>query len=91
VHPRTTTCPTAPNPASLLGRAPVPPRVTRLRTPPPSSGGLRCCHLSHGYGPRLTAREGSGVATCPMALDPAFLLGVGCSRAVTCPTTLRGS
>jgi hypothetical protein len=90
VHPRTTTCPTALNPTSLLGRTPVLPRVTRLRTPPPSSGGLWCCHLSHGYGPRLAAQEGSGAVTCPTTPNPAFLLGVGCSGAVTCPATLRG-
>jgi hypothetical protein len=34
------TCPTAPNHAFLLRRALVLPHVTRLRTPPPCSGGL---------------------------------------------------
>jgi hypothetical protein len=51
------------------------PRVPRLRTLPPCWGGLRRCHMSHGSRPRLLAREGSGAATCPMALDTASLLG----------------
>jgi hypothetical protein len=34
-----TTCPMAPDPASLLGRALAPPCVPRLRTPPPCSEG----------------------------------------------------
>jgi hypothetical protein len=36
----TATCPVAPDPASLLGRAPALPRAPLLRTPPPCSGGL---------------------------------------------------
>jgi hypothetical protein len=43
-----TTCPTALNPTSLLGRAPVLPCVPQHRTLPPYSGGLRCCHVSRG-------------------------------------------
>jgi hypothetical protein len=75
VHPRTTTCPTAPDPASLLRRALALPRAPRLRTPHPCSGGLQFSHMSHGSGPRLPAQEGSGATTCRTALDPASLLG----------------
>jgi hypothetical protein len=75
VRPRTVTCPAAPDPASLLRRALALPRVSRLRTPPPCSGGLWCCHVSHGFRPRLPAREGSCAAMCHMAPDPASLLG----------------
>jgi hypothetical protein len=32
MHPRVATCPAAPEPASLIGRAPTPPRVSWLRT-----------------------------------------------------------
>jgi hypothetical protein len=53
-----TTCPSAPDPASLLRRAPALPRVPQLWTPPPCSGGLRCCYVSLGSGPCLPAREG---------------------------------
>jgi hypothetical protein len=75
-----TTCHMTSDLTTLLWRAPILPRVTRLRTPPPSSGGLWCCHLSHGYGPRLAAREGSGAVTCPTTPNPAFLLGGGLLR-----------
>jgi hypothetical protein len=75
VHPRTATCPAALDPASLTRRAPVLPRATRLRTSPPCSGGLRCCHVPHGSGPRLSAWEGSGAAMCHTAPNPAYLLG----------------
>jgi hypothetical protein len=51
------------------------PRVLRLWILPPCSGGLRRCHVSHGTGSCLPAREGYGAATCPMAPDPASLLG----------------
>jgi hypothetical protein len=33
-----------------------------------------CCHTSHGSGPRLLAREGSGATTHSAALDPTSLL-----------------
>jgi hypothetical protein len=36
------TCPVAPDPTSLIGRAPVPSRVPWFWTPPPCKGGLRC-------------------------------------------------
>jgi hypothetical protein len=58
-------CPTAPDPAFLLGRVPVLLCVTQLRTPPLCSGGLRCYHMSHTSRPRLPAREGFGAATWP--------------------------
>jgi hypothetical protein len=70
-----TTCLTASDPASMLGRAPVPPHVQWLQILPPCSRGLWCCRMSHGSGPRLIAREGSSVATCPMAPDPTSPLG----------------
>jgi hypothetical protein len=74
VHPRTIMCPTALDPASLLRRAPTLLCASCPQTPPPCSGGLRCRHVSHGSGPRLPAREGSGAAMFPTALDPASLL-----------------
>jgi hypothetical protein len=43
--------------------------------PPPYWGGLRRYHMSHGSGPYLPVREGSGTATCPTAPDPTSLLG----------------
>jgi hypothetical protein len=67
--------PMAPDPASLLRRAPAQPCAPRLRTPPPCSGGLRYYHVSHSSGPCLPDREGSGAATCRTAPDPASLLG----------------
>jgi hypothetical protein len=68
------TCPTAPDPASLLERAPVLSRVAQLRTPPPYQGSFWCCHMPHDSGSRLAAREGSGATTAP---DHASLLGGG--------------
>jgi hypothetical protein len=61
--------------ASLLRRAPMLLRVSQLWIPSPYSGGLRCCHVSHGSGSRLPAREGFGAATCHTVSDPASLLG----------------
>jgi hypothetical protein len=87
VRPRTVTCPAAPDPASLLRRALALPRVSRFRTPPPCSGGLWCCHVSHGFRPRLPAREGSCAATCHTVPDPAFLLGR--APVLPCVTWLR--
>jgi hypothetical protein len=58
-------CPMALDPAFLLGRVSVLLRVTQFQTPPPCSGGLRCCHVSHGSRPRLSAWEGFGAVTCP--------------------------
>jgi hypothetical protein len=72
---RTATCPTAPDPASLLRRALMLPRTPRLWTPPPCSGGLLCYHMSHGSGPHLPTQEGSGTTTCHIALDHTSLLG----------------
>jgi hypothetical protein len=62
-------------PASLLERALALPRVPWLRTRPSYSEGLQCCHVPHGFGPRLSAQEGSGATTCPAAPDPASLHG----------------
>jgi hypothetical protein len=69
------TCPTALDLASLLGRAPVLPRVMRLWILPPYSGGLWCCHVSRSSRSCLPAQEGSSAAMSPTALDPASLLG----------------
>jgi hypothetical protein len=85
MHPCTATCPTAPDPASLPRRALALPHVPWLWTLPPCSRGLRCCHMSHGSGPRLPAWEGSGAATYRMALDPASLL----ERALVLPCAPR--
>jgi hypothetical protein len=71
-----TMCPGALDPASLFGRASTLPRAPWLRTPPPYSGGLWCCHVSHGLEPRLPAREGSGTATFPSALSRPRDLGI---------------
>jgi hypothetical protein len=79
--------PVAPDPASLLGRALVLPRVPWLQTPPPFSKGFRCCHVSHSSEPLVLAREGSGDATCSLVLDPASLRGSG-SGAAMCPMSL---
>jgi hypothetical protein len=82
---RTATCPTSPDLAFLLGRDPALPCVPRLRIMPPCSGGLGRCHVPRGFGSCLSAREGSGVATCPAAPDPASLLG----RALALPHVPR--
>jgi hypothetical protein len=34
-----------------------------------------CCHVPCNTGPCLPAKVGSGAATCPVALNPAFLIG----------------
>jgi hypothetical protein len=51
------------------------PRVIWLRTSPLGCGGLWCCHMSYGSGPRLPIEVGSGATTCPTALDHASPLG----------------
>jgi hypothetical protein len=82
--PNPAMCPTIPDPTSLLERAPMPPHIPWLRTPSPGasvlphvpslqtlslcSEGLLCCHESHGSGPCLPARRGSGAAMRPAAL-----------------------
>jgi hypothetical protein len=63
-----TTCPTAPNLASLSGWVLALPHVLYLRASPPGQGGLRCCRVSHGSRPRLTTGVGSGAATWPTTL-----------------------
>jgi hypothetical protein len=75
MHPCTTTCPAALYPTSLPRRALALPRAPQPQALPPSSRGLRCCHVSHGSGPRLSTQEGSGAAMCRMTPDPASLLG----------------
>jgi hypothetical protein len=65
----------APDLTSLPRWALVLPCVIWLQTLPTCPGGLRRCHMSYGSGPRLPAEEGSGAATCHMALDPASLWG----------------
>jgi hypothetical protein len=72
---RPATHPATPDLTSLLKRAPVPPSVSWPRTLPPYRGGLRHCRVSHGSRPRLPTKEGSGVTTCPTALDPASQRG----------------
>jgi hypothetical protein len=71
---RVTMCPTPPDPTSLLRRAPVPPCVQQLQTPPPSRGGLRGRHVSCSSRPSLPARQASDAAVCIVALDPTSLL-----------------
>jgi hypothetical protein len=68
------TCATTLDPASLLERDRVLPHVTRLRTPPSLSGGLQCCHVSYGFGPRLPTWESSSADMCHTTLDPISLL-----------------
>jgi hypothetical protein len=68
-------CPMAPEATSQLGWALVPPRVLQPRTLPPCYGGLRRHHVSYGPGSCLPTGVGFGVTTCPVALDPASLLG----------------
>jgi hypothetical protein len=50
------------------------PRALWLRTSPSCWDGLRRCHVSYGSGLRLPTEVGSGVATCPTALDLASTL-----------------
>jgi hypothetical protein len=57
------------------GRAPELPRVSQLRTPPPNSEGLRCCHTVCSSGLRHPARKGSGAAACSATPDPVSQLG----------------
>jgi hypothetical protein len=60
---------------SLCERASGPPRVSWPQTPPLCAGGLQSRHASHGSGPCLPMREGSGAATRSVAPNPASLLG----------------
>jgi hypothetical protein len=59
------TRPAAPDPASPQRMAPVLPCVPWLHSPPPCSGGLRCCHASRGSGARLPTQEGTDAAMRP--------------------------
>jgi hypothetical protein len=69
------TCHMALDPASLLARAPVLPRVMRLWILPPYLRGLWCCHVSRGYRSCHPTQEGSSAAMSPTALALASLLG----------------
>jgi hypothetical protein len=60
-----------PDRTSRHGKALASPRVPRHQTPPHVMGGLWRHHVSHGARPCLSAREGSGIATCPTMPDPA--------------------
>jgi hypothetical protein len=71
----TATCPTAPDPASLLGRALMLSRIPRLWILPPCSGVLRHCHGSRGSDYCLPVWEGSDAAMCPTDPDPASCSG----------------
>jgi hypothetical protein len=62
-------CPMVPDPASQLGRTLVQPHVLWLRTPPLSTDGLQCCHVSHGSGSRLPMWAVSDAVICPAALS----------------------
>jgi hypothetical protein len=61
----TATCTTVPDPASQLRRAPTPPRVMWLRTPPPYWGGLRRCHMSHNFRPASLLRMATTLPRVP--------------------------
>jgi hypothetical protein len=60
-------CPTALDHTSPLRWALALALVLWLRTSPPGRGGLWCCHVSYGSGPRLPIEVGSGTAMCPVA------------------------
>jgi hypothetical protein len=66
-----TMCPTASNPTFRHRMTPASPRVLWCQTPPPDTEGLWRRHVLRGARPRLPAREGSGVTTCPVAPDSA--------------------
>jgi hypothetical protein len=89
VHPHTTMRSAAPDPASLLRRAPALPRVPWLRIPPPRQRGLQYCHASCGSKARLPIQEGSSAVTRPEAQDPASPVREG-SGAATRHTALYG-
>jgi hypothetical protein len=82
--PHTTTWPTTLDPTTQHKRAPALPLVPPLQTLPPSTEGLQCCRVSRSFEPRLLTREGSGVAMCPVAPDPASQ----CGRAPVRPRVL---
>jgi hypothetical protein len=69
VRPQDVTCPTAPDPASLLRGAPVLSCVPQHWTSPHHRYELLRCHVSHGSRPHLLAEVGSGATMCPSAPD----------------------
>jgi hypothetical protein len=70
VHLCAATCPTAPDLASLLRRAPTLPCVPWLWAPPPWRGGLRLCLMFHGSRLHLLIEVGSGATTSPQLQTP---------------------
>jgi hypothetical protein len=84
------TCRMASDPTSLFRNAPMLSHVTWLRTPPPSSGGLRCYHMPHDFEPRLPAREGSSAVTCPVTLGGPRALRIKKVIAATACSKARG-
>jgi hypothetical protein len=91
----TVTCPTAPDLASLLRRAPLPPRVPQLQTSPPCWGELRA--LPRVPRPRILPPCWGELRRCHVSLSSGpCLLDEVSSGAVTCPTApssafLRGA
>jgi hypothetical protein len=83
---RAATCRTAPNPASLLGRALMLPHVSQLQTPSPYSRGLQCCYMSHGSGPASLLGRAPTLSRAH-GFGPRFPAREG-SGAIMCPTTL---
>jgi hypothetical protein len=65
--------PVAPDLISLTRWAPVLSCVLQPRTSPTCRGELRCCHVSHGLGPRFLAELSSSAAMCSSGSDLASL------------------
>jgi hypothetical protein len=76
---RAATCRTAPNPASLLGRALMLPHVSQLQTPSPYSRGLQCCYMSHGSEPASLLGRAPTLSRAPRLWTP-----LPCSGGVWC-------
>jgi hypothetical protein len=79
-----TTCPAAPDHASLLRWASALPRVPQLWTLPPWWGELRCCHVS--YDSRLCLPERRDLVLPLVPRLEALPSWEGSSGAATCPT-----
>jgi hypothetical protein len=77
-------CPVDPDLASLLRRGLVPPHVPRLRISPLYSGGLLCCHMSHGSGPRTPYSVGLQCCHVSRNSEPHLPAREG-SSATMCP------
>jgi hypothetical protein len=65
-------CVQAPVDCHAKGRSCIraPPHSLQRWIPPPSTGGLRRCHVSCSFRPCLPAWEGSGATTCPASSNP---------------------